>query len=191
MVAEFLKAEVNSDRFSLTILDLLAQTGIDKNILLNPNLKDPIENNYRRQLLTKYRGYQQNSLIFDHFPNDIKWFDATISKDELGKVMYINWDYWLDVSNGTRLPKFVAQKIKDGKLPEDKEIMRFKTIANAMRLGIKVPRLILIAKDEKAKLVVLEGHARITAFLLIPETLPNDIEVIIGLSKKLTDYNLY
>ena len=138
-----------------------------------------------------YRGYQADQHIFQNFPDDVKWFEATITKDELDKVMYINWEYWLEISDGNRSPKYVAQKISSGKLPDDKEIRRFKTIAQEIKLGIKLPRLILIAENVSAQLVVLEGHARITALMLILESLPKNIEVIVGFSKKMMNYGLY
>jgi len=190
MVAEFLKAEVSSDRFSPEIIKYLLSNNLDKNILVNPNISDAKENIYRKELLKTYRGYP-DSHIFEGFPHDTKWYLVSISKDELLKVQYINWDYWLEISDNTRLPSVVAQNIKSGKLIKDKEINRFIAVSEILKSGKILPKLILITTDLNSKLVVFEGHVRLTAMALISDFLSNDNEVIVGVSEKMGDYSNY
>ena len=180
MVAEFLKAEVSSDRFSPQILKYLLSNNLDKDILLNPNLENEIENSHRLKLLKEYRGYQNNQHIFEGFPHDTKWYLATITKEELLKVQYINWDYWLEISDNTRLPSVVSQNINSEKLPKDKEIDRFIKVSEIIKSGKILPKLILISTDFNSKLVVLEGHVRLTAMALVSDFLPENIKVIIN-----------
>ena len=191
MVLEFLRAEINSDRFSPHVLNALAVLNLDKNIILNPNTKNQTENIYRKKILTLYRGYQNNSALFENFPNDVKWFSAILNKNEFLKIQYLNWDYWLEISENTRSPSYVVQRIKSEELPEDKEINRFKQIANIVKSGDKLPKLILISQNKTSKLVVLEGHARLTAYSLASECLPSENEVIVGFSENFSQYDNY
>lgn len=45
--------------------------------------------------------------------------------------------------------------------------------------------------NEKSKVVVLEGHARLTAYFIDSEYLPDEIEVLIGYSEKFSEWDLY
>ena len=40
-------------------------------------------------------------------------------------------------------------------------------------------------------LVVLQGHARLTAFMLRPDTLPAELEVLVGSSPAMTGWGLW
>ncbi len=94
MVSEFLRAEANSSRFEKKVLKNLRKDKISKKILLKPNIKDRKENQYRKKLLGKLRGFGQNKELFENFPKEIIWKRAIFSKKELEKVKYIDYDYW-------------------------------------------------------------------------------------------------
>jgi hypothetical protein len=61
----------------------------------------------------------------------------------------------------------------------------------ALRHGAQFPQLILVAKDTGAPLVVMEGHARLTAYLIASECIPTEFEVIIGYSEQMTGWDCY
>src|SRR5271157_463585 len=109
MIAEFLKAEINSKRFGKRIIKALNTK--PKTIITKPNLKNKKENQFRRTLLGKVRGFGRNKNLFEDFPKDIRWFRANITKDELKKVKYINYSYWNELSNKTRSPIQAARNI--------------------------------------------------------------------------------
>jgi hypothetical protein len=54
-----------------------------------------------------------------------------------------------------------------------------------------VPPLILVSADDGATRVVLEGHTRLTAYALAPETLPDESEVLLGLSPEIASWDEY
>lgn len=191
MVATFLKAEINSDRFGSGVASLLEKHKLDRKILDNPDLENRLENGYRKEILGEARGFSQNLHIFTNFPSNIEWFRILISKSELEKVLYINWEYWLEMTNNTRLPLDLVARIKSGDLPEDKETLRFKAVSNYIKSGAKVPEMILVAKNKDSRFVVLEGHVRLTAYLLDTETIPEEMEVIIGFSNDIEKWGLY
>jgi hypothetical protein len=130
-------------------------------------------------------------MLFHTFPTDIQWKWVILTKDELEKVLYINWNYWIGVTNGTRSPKYLADKIAAGELPDDKETLRFKRLAGILKSGGNFPELILVAQDKNSRLVVLEGHVRLTSYFLVPQYIPNELGVIIGFSEHMSQWIEY
>lgn len=191
VIAEFLKSEINSKRFGERITEALHRKKTSKRVVANPNLRNKKENQFRRDLLSKVRGFGVNKDLFEDFPNDIKWFKTIITKAELKKVKYIDYSYWNELSNKTRLPSKAAKNVQ-----EDIEVFGvsnkgFREILSEIKKGKNLPCMIFVAKNRKARLVVLEGHARLTAYFLEPEFIPKELEVIIGYSEKITNWGLY
>lgn len=191
MISVFLKAEINSDRFGPVVISFLQKYNLDRNIVDNPDIENQEENKQRRTLLREFRGYEENAYIFKDFPLDIRWFRALLTKAELGKVLYINWGYWVEVTEGTRLPQDLVKKIETKELPEDKEVIRFRQVAKSIKSGVKLPELIIVGENKHSKLVVVEGHVRLTAYFLAPEIIGKEIEVIIGFSKNIRNWGNY
>jgi len=191
VIAEFLKGEINSKRFGKKILDILKKDVKSKRILSNPNLENKKENMYRRRLLGKTRGFGKNKEIFENFPNDIIWKKAIFSKKELEKIKYIDYSYWNEISNKSRLPKEAAKKISKGEKAYDVSNDGFFEILFVIKQKIKFPKMIFVAKNKKSRIVVLEGHARLTAYFLAPNYIPKEIEVIIGFSENIKNWDLY
>lgn len=55
-------------------------------------------------------------------------------------------------------------------------------VASLVSAGASLPEPILVANDERSPLIVLEGHTRLTAYLLRPEYLPPELPVVVGYS---------
>jgi hypothetical protein len=55
-------------------------------------------------------------------------------------------------------------------------------MARAIAGGARFPPLILVTTGTSGDLVVLEGHVRLTAFMLCPGRLPPGLEVLVGSS---------
>lgn len=50
----------------------------------------------------------------------------------------------------------------------------------------------ILATDEQAlKLVVLEGHVRMTAYVLTPAYIPRELRTIVGFSPNIDKWTLY
>ncbi len=191
VIAEFLKGEINSSRFEKNILDNLKRDKKSKRILLNPNLENKNENLYRKKLLGKIRGFGKNKEIFENFPKDIIWVKSIFDKKELEKVKYINYSYWNEISNKSRLPIEAVKKISKGEKVYDVSNDGFFEILSVIKQKKKFPKMIFVVKNKKSRIVVLEGHARLTAYFLAPKYIPKEMEVIIGFSEKITNWDLY
>ena len=54
------------------------------------------------------RTWRERVGLFAGFPDDVEWELVTLTRDELLAILYINWDWWLKVSRGTRLATVAA-----------------------------------------------------------------------------------
>jgi hypothetical protein len=180
MAAVFLKAEIASKRFGQEIMTLLRCDGMSRRVLDAPDISNTAENAYRRQFLGVFRGYRQKRALFEDFPEEVAWYRAALSGEEVTRVKYVNYSYWNEISGGSRLPIEAVKAIQAGCEIYGQRNDNFLEAAQALRKGVRFPELILIGASLNAELIVLEGHVRLTAYLLAPECLPNPLEVIIG-----------
>ena len=190
VIAHFLKTEITSRRWGDGIREILAKDGKSEEIITRPDTANHTENDYRLNLFDEFRGYKRRAKLFDGFPLDVSWHKALITKEELGKVLYINWDYWLEITDGTRLPKDAVTKLRNGGLDPQNE-QYFRGVAEALQNGTTFPEFIFVGVDERSPLVVLEGHARLTGYFLVPELIPEEMEVIVGLSPYMAEWGVY
>jgi hypothetical protein len=191
MIAIFLRTELSSVRFRQKLELHIQQEKIDTRIVQEPDWHNAAENVLRRKLLGAYRGYGQNRDYFPDFPAQVRWEWVGLSRQELERVRYINWEYWLDLTDGTRMAIDGARNALAGKVVYDVSSDRLVSLAIALRQGARFPPLILVAKDIGAPLVVMEGHARLTAYLIALECIPTELEVIIGYSEQMTEWDCY
>ncbi|MBT7859946.1 MAG: hypothetical protein HN712_06510 [Gemmatimonadetes bacterium] len=69
-------------------------------------------NGIRRELLAEHREYGRNSGLFEGFPESISWDRVTLDPADLWSVKYIDWSYWTELSEGSRLPRDAADLIR-------------------------------------------------------------------------------
>jgi hypothetical protein len=190
VVAVFLVAELESDRFGPPIRKALSRDGVELSVVAAPDLADRGENAYRRELLGELRGWGRSEGLFGRFPDDVEWFRALLTPPEVASILYIDWDWWLMLSGGTRRPSDAAARIRAGEVEGSLEWYR--AIAVRLRSGPQVPEMIVVrSTKEAAPLVVLEGHVRLTAFMLFPEHVPDELEVLLGESPAMEAWSNY
>jgi hypothetical protein len=116
-----------------------------------------------------------------------------ITPAELSKVRYIGYDYWVELSGGSRLATDAAARIRAGVAPFGLPSDWALGLARAVAEGARFPPLIVVTagREDEDGLVVLEGHARLTAFMLCPDALPPELEVLVGSSPKMAGWGLY
>jgi ethanolamine utilization protein EutP (predicted NTPase) len=81
MVAVFLGAEIESERFGPTIRELLERHGRNRAIVDTPDLANSDENRYRRELLSAYRAY-----VFQELPPHIEWYRASLNRAKVAQA---------------------------------------------------------------------------------------------------------
>jgi hypothetical protein len=179
MVATFLAAEINSDRYGPQISEILTRLGQPRSILDLPDTSDEHDNTVRRQVLASYRSYPAGD-VFTDMPADVTWHHAALTPAELATVRYIDYPYWTDFSGGTRLAADGARRL--GPWHQHQPGTIYRQIAENLRDGQLPPPIILLGEPGPAKLTVIEGHKRLTGLLLCPHWLPAEVEVLLGIT---------
>jgi hypothetical protein len=122
---------------------------------------------------------------------NVRWEQVTLTREELEQVRYIEYDYWVELSGGTRMAVDGASNALAGKVVFGVSSDGLIYMANQLRQGAQFPPLILVRKHINAYLVVMEGHVRLTAYLMAPEYLPSELEVLLGTSAQITNWGCY
>jgi hypothetical protein len=190
MVLAFLRAEIASSRFSEVVLAALADMGLDRTLVDRADLSDEKENLRRRRVLEHYRGPRcgPGAGVFGGFPDDVSWSWAALTPAELADVRYIHWDYWLEVTGGTRRPAdAIARMRREWDVPG----LDVREIADALARGSLPPEIVVVGVPPGRDLVVLEGHVRLSGLLLRPEQLPSEVRVLLGTSTRIGEWGCY
>jgi hypothetical protein len=129
----------------------------------------------RRQLLREYRAY-----VFDELLAHVSWYRALPSRQEVATVRYIDYSYWNELSGHSRLPIVATEVIRAGREIHGQSTAGFLRAAQALREGTHFPELIVIGISPNELLTVYEGHVHLTAYMLAPEHVPDELEIIAG-----------
>lgn len=178
MILEYLKAEYSSDRFSEKIRETMKKLSINEKIVLSADLQNASENRQRKDLLGSVRGYGLRQGMFERFPNVTEWHLCSFSEEDLGKIRYIDYSYWNELSGGTHLPIDAARTIRKGISIYGQSNDGFINAASYTTSGGVFPKMFFLTADFE-NYVIVEGHQRMTAYAIAPEYF-NNIEVIVG-----------
>lgn len=172
VVLAFLRAELDSARFGAALREALARAGTTDALVVDARLGDAAENALRHRVLHDYRG-----AYFGQNLDDLVWYRAACTRDEVLLIRTIAWDFWLDVTDGTRLPAAAAARLRAEGGDE-----RF------------VPGgqpLIVVRANPEAHVMVVEGHGRLVAMAMHPEELPPEVELLLGERETIRRWSLY
>jgi hypothetical protein len=190
MVLAFLRSEIASSRFADDVLAALARLDLDRALVDRADLNDPEGNRRRRQVLKEHRGPRRgpDAGVFGGFPDDVSWSWTALTPAELADVRYIHWDYWLEVSGGTRRPgDAIAQMRREWDVPGED----VRQIVDSVARGAMPHEIVVVGLPPGRSLVVLEGHVRLTGLLLRPERLPAEVRVLLGTSPRIAEWGCY
>jgi hypothetical protein len=179
VVAAFLRGELASPRWRDRLLALLREDGVDELVVSRPNVDDLQESAYRETLLDRHRGWLTREGLFDGFPERIDWSRAALTPEEVVAIQFIDWDWWLELSGGTRRPVDAAARIRRNEVAGASAEWH-EPIAARLRSAEPPAELIAVGPPDLSRLVVLEGHVRLTACALYPEYLPAELEIFLG-----------
>ena len=182
MIYEFLKAELQSERFRDDILRVMTELNLGLQLIENADLNNPVENEKRKLILGKFRGYGQNEHLFENYPDVGRWIYAEAEEGDLANIYYINYSYWNELSKNTRSPLVAAETIREGieiyGVPNDNSIKGVKYLENSGDF----PPVILLTAGYKSY-IILEGHSRMTVYGLAPSYFPGS-KCYIGICSK-------
>lgn len=191
MVALFLRTELTSDHFGAEVRALLERDGVPEHVVTAPDLGDDAQNQVRARILTDHRGFGSRTDYFEGFPDDVRWQWMAITPAELAGVRYIDYSYWNELSGGSRLPVDAAPRVRAGAAPFGVPSDWALGLARAVAAGARFPPLILVTTGPRGDMVVLEGHSRLTGFMLARDHLPREMEVLVGSSAAMTRWDCW
>lgn len=117
---------------------------------------------------------------------------VALTPPELLNILYIDYSYWTALTNGTRRPTDAVDFIRQGGLVFDHmPTNNFLDLAAQFRNGTTWPPIICVRADTSSHLVVLEGHARLTAMALAADHLPQETPVLLSTSPTVTNWPCY
>ncbi len=186
MILAFLRAEYHSPRFKALIRRAL---GGNADLLHRPRLDDAAENRARKAALAAVRGYGNNEYLFRGFPSDVEWTLVSLTRDELGDLLYANYPTWVELSGGTRAIRDGAKNVDLINVREEANT-NIRAVVREVASGRQYPPLIFAGECSTTGLVLVEGHTRATAYFLeMPEGA--EIEVIVGSSGAMRSWAFY
>lgn len=177
MLLEFLRGELGSPRFSADLRAALTVCHAEEELITRGDLLDPEENALRRQVMGAFRGYGRDEELFHNFPKEITWNYAVLEAEDLPRIRYIDYSYWNEISRGSSSPLDAVATIRAGirifDVPNDGVL----ATEQYLRRGGKLPPVILLTSG-RGRLVIVEGHHRMTAYALAPETFPGSFAYV-------------
>lgn len=166
VILAFLKAEADSPRFAQSMLQRLGQLGFSRDELIEgANLEDARQNGARCTILQQYRGYGANAYLFLEFPNDVRWRRVELEPREHGRLMYAREEHWVRMSDHTRRPARLIEKMTRGEIPDD-PASHIRSIQQGLSAGKRYAELIAAAGGN-GELILIEGHCRATAYVAL------------------------
>lgn len=162
MVLEWLKAELESARFSANLKQSLQELGETESLITNADLDDEGQNKRRLDVLKEYRDW------FKADVNKFGWQLVELNQQEAGDLKYIHYDYWNELSGDTRLVQKAAENIRAGLVVFDVPNDGFYSVAQAVEAGRDFPPIIIVEQDGEQEIV--EGHVRATGYVLATGT---------------------
>jgi hypothetical protein len=103
---------------------------------LSPRVGNASEDAYRELLLDRHRAWARREGLCGGFPRQVDWFRAALTPDEVLAIFYINWDWWLRISGGTRRPLDAARRIREGAIrgsTAEERLRRDRTLVRVLR----------------------------------------------------------
>ena len=188
MIATFLRGELGSSRFRVSLEEALAKLGLTTKVVECPNLDDDPENEARRELLVTYRGWGQEESLFGGLPVDsIEWFWVELTEDELRDRVFTIEYFWEEFSHGSRRPFSIAERIR--RRDPEVGVDLYLAILEGVRRGQMPVEPIVVAEPTLERMVILEGHARITTYLVEPDLVRFPLRALIGVSAQMSRWS--
>ena len=193
VILAFLRGELDSPRFGDAIRDAL-ETGGGIPLVSCADTASLQENEARRRALASTRGWATGAGLFAGFPADVTWTHGLLEHEELDRVRFIDYSYWVELSGGSRWPVEVVPTLRAGRLPAwMKDLGTDWCFQLAQTVGERsaLDDLIIVGTPDLDRLVVLEGHARLTALFVAGLQHELDVSAYVGTSANIESWALF
>lgn len=175
-ILEWLKAELNSNRFGGDLRDAINSSGYTEEVITAADIDNAEDNKARWRILQTYRDW------LDEDFNDYDWRYVELNQEDVGNLQYIDYSYWNELSDNTRQVKRAAANVAKGKIVYDVPNTNFLSVAHAIETGKILPPIIVLAGRNEPGLVI-EGHLRATSYVLAKQTM-SPLHALWGILRK-------
>lgn len=192
VVLAFLRGEIESQRFGSEVKRAVLDAG-GLQLVRTPDLSSETENRARERALAQARGWR-NTELFQDFPEQVDWFHGDLPPDVLERVRFIDYSYWNELSGGSRRPRDVLEVLRTGTLPDWLNELGTNwcfEFAAQLETSRVVDDLIVMATPGLSELVLLEGHARLTAIFVGDLQRRLRVGAYIGVSKEIRQWDCF
>jgi hypothetical protein len=172
VIATFRRGEIDSPRFREPLLASLAAVGAGEDLVRRADVDDGPANDLRAAAFERFRGDYLGDWFYE-----LQWTLVELDPDEVLAIRYIAWDYWLEITGGTRMPLDGAAYHR-----ARGEDVRFER-------GGQPP--IVVRAAPGSHLVVVEGHWRLTALAMHPDELPPALRSLLGEGEAVRRWGCY
>jgi len=155
-----------------------------RQVVLKPDLDNQRENALRRALLFLRRGAMWREL-----PENTRWFQVTISAEDLRRIRFFPRAQWHRVSQGSFYLFDIVNSLRTRwqESADDEFFRKLGRLTVSVQDVLVNPTVLLIGVDSRGPLTILDGNHRVAAAMLAqpPASLDN-FEFICGLSPEMT-----
>lgn len=190
VILAFLRAEINSPRFSDRISSALATSNLKREAIIdNADLTNQSDNKIRSELLD-FRGYTNRTSLFQGFPRDVVWQHVELEPGEFNQLKYLKYDKFLKISKNTRLIVDGAENLDLIEVNEGSDNFNghIRDIINELKQGIRYPELVGIKSDD-GYIIIAEGNTRATAH--VASSISENMKIILGTSPSVAQWCFY
>jgi len=188
MIATFLRGEWRSSRFGARLQEAARELDIAEDLIARPDTADAVQNALRNELLVRFRGWGQYESVFGGLPaDDVLWYEADLDHDALHRVEYIQW--WIDQGLVTDRRVAVAVESMRAGWRTDPDFEPHRAVVAECKRGRPPVSPILVTDQRMERYVILEGHLRMTAYLLAVTALPPRVPVLLGVSGRIAEWS--
>ena len=176
VIAEFLKSEFHHSEFTEYRQEF-------ERLVCEPDLSSPRENGLRRALLFLRRGAMWREL-----PVNTRWYEVEIAPDDLERIRFFPRAQWRRVAQGNFYLMDVVERIRL-QLEEsenDAFFRKLRLLSESVQESLVNPTVLLIGRDERGPLTILDGNHRMAAAMLSqPPVTPGQLQFICGFSPEM------
>jgi len=183
VILAWLQAEIESPDFQAFVIGNPPNPATLSAVLKaarSPDLKDPAQNQLRREVITAVYGFGQGTGSFQGLAGDIVWRRFRLTTDDVGELLYARQGAsWPILAPATRKVAEGATNVGHVFTGDQTNMVVLSLASGLCHSGKKVPEIIALRRPDGA-FVILEGHARSTAIVLEAHRFPDGVHAYIG-----------
>jgi hypothetical protein len=176
VIADFLRSEFHHPEFK--------DYQEFRELVIQPDLESHRENALRRALLFLRRGAMWREL-----PQDTKWFQVSLTPDDLARIRFFPRAQWRRVSQGSFYLNDMIEslRLKWQESSDDEFFRKLARMTDSVQENLVNPTVLLIVVDPRSPLTILDGNHRMAAAMLAqPPAELESFQFICGLSPSMT-----